>query len=321
MTANVDFTFSDTIAGYVTGYDDEADAFGLRTSDGREFRAYMTKNTYSQAMRNFGEAYLDTTGQMRDMLVPERLPVRLRDLLPGRGRGPPVRGEVDHLPEHPRHELIFEQPRWWVNQARFIGDFYLRGQFPDGNYDWRNYRTKLSLSRYPHARLHRRPTSARRPTPSPGWSTAWPPPTCSPARTASSRRPRAAPSTCASTCGPPTTPKGIVYWYHGIDVSGNSQRKMFTSEFGDDYDAIPMYEQIYALAGPTQTYRVTGDPRILSDIEKTITLFDRFYKDPEQGRLLLPPRPGQPRPPRRRRCGRTAPARTGTPSATTPRPT
>ena len=25
-------------------------------------------------------------------------------------------------------------------------------------------------------------------------------------------------------------------------------------------DAIPCYEQIYALAGPTQTYRITGDP-------------------------------------------------------------
>ena len=39
---NVDFTFSDTIAGYVTGYDDETDSFGLRTSDGREFQAFFS---------------------------------------------------------------------------------------------------------------------------------------------------------------------------------------------------------------------------------------------------------------------------------------
>ena len=44
-----------------------------------------------------------------------------------------------------------------------------------------------------------------------------------------------------------------------------------------------MYEQIYALAGPIQTYRVTGDPRILDDAEMTIGLFDRFYLDPQQG--------------------------------------
>ena len=44
-----------------------------------------------------------------------------------------------------------------------------------------------------------------------------------------------------------------------------------------------MYEQIYALAGPIQTYRITGDPRILDDTEKTISLFDRFYLDRDQG--------------------------------------
>lgn len=44
-----------------------------------------------------------------------------------------------------------------------------------------------------------------------------------------------------------------------------------------------MYEQIYALAGPVQTYRITGDPRILSDTQKTVKLFKNFYRDPVQG--------------------------------------
>ncbi len=75
----------------------------------------------------------------------------------------------------------------------------------------------------------------------------------------------------------------LVYWYHGIKVDGEHEHKLLTSEFGDDYDSIPMYEQIYALAGPTQTYRITGDPQILRDIEKTIDLFDQFYIDREKG--------------------------------------
>jgi anti-anti-sigma factor len=58
-----------------------------------------------------------------------------------------------------------------------------------------------------------------------------------------------------------------------------SEQKIFSSEFGDDYDAIPAYEQIYALAGLTQTYRVTGDPRIMNDIELTINLFNRYFLD------------------------------------------
>ena len=77
--------------------------------------------------------------------------------------------------------------------------------------------------------------------------------------------------------------EGIAYWVHGIDTSGGKEKKILASEFGDDYDAIPAYEQIYALAGPTQTFRVTGDPRIQSDIDMTIELFNRFYLDRDGG--------------------------------------
>ncbi len=281
MTTNVDFTFSDTIAGYVTGYDEETDSFGLRTSDGREFRAYMTKNTYSQAMRNFGEAYLDTTGQMRDLLVPDRYLFAYGIFYPEGGE---LRYEVKSIifPTIRGEEHIYEQPRWWVNQARFIGDFYLRGQFPDGVYNWRNYRTKLSLSGT-HTPDYIAP-DFRQETDTIsrlvyGLATAY-------LLTGEDRFLEAAESGTEylrEHMRATNEAEGIVYWYHGIDVSGNSQRKIFTSEFGDDYDAIPMYEQIYALAGPTQTFRVTGDPRILDDIEKTIVLFDRFYRDTDKG--------------------------------------
>ena len=75
------------------------------------------------------------------------------------------------------------------------------------------------------------------------------------------------------------TDENIVYWYHGIDVQAGREKKIFASEFGDDFDAIPAYEQIYALAGPIQTYRITGDPAILTDAEMTVDLFDRFFLD------------------------------------------
>ena len=65
----------------------------------------------------------------------------------------------------------------------------------------------------------------------------------------SSKRPRAVPRTFATTCGS-CSDEDIVYWYHGIDVDGRREEKFLASEFGDDYDAIPVYEQIYALAGP-----------------------------------------------------------------------
>jgi anti-anti-sigma factor len=99
----------------------------------------------------------------------------------------------------------------------------------------------------------------------------------------------------------------ICYWYHAVefgdthnkkvmgsnmpDIPGfrkaNTQtvreRKMIASEFGDDYDAIPAYEQIYALAGLTQTYRITGNTIIRDAIDKTLNLFEKYYKDHEKG--------------------------------------
>ena len=34
------FTTSDMIAGYITSYDPATDSFGLKTTDGREFRFF-----------------------------------------------------------------------------------------------------------------------------------------------------------------------------------------------------------------------------------------------------------------------------------------
>lgn len=62
-------------------------------------------------------------------------------------------------------------------------------------------------------------------------------------------------------------------------VKDKLEQKIFASEFSDDYYAIPAYEQIYALAGPVQTYRIAGDSPILNDARLTVRLFDRFFRD------------------------------------------
>ena len=282
MTAdNMRFTFSDTIAGYVTSYEEDDDSFGLRTSDGREYRAYLTPNTFAAVIRNFGEPYLDATAQIRDMLVPDRFIFAYGIFYP---EGDRHRYEAKSIifPALRGTEYVFEQPDWWVKQARSVAEFYLRGQFPDGNYDWRNYRTKLSLSGT-HTPDYIAP-DFRQETDTIsrlvyGLATAY-------LLTGEDRFLEAAESGTEylrDHMQATVETEGITYWYHGIDVSGTSERKVLASEFGDDFDAIAMYEQIYALAGPTQTYRVTGDPRILEDIDKTLALFNHYFHDPERG--------------------------------------
>jgi len=72
MPNNVDFAFSDTIAGYLTSYDDKNDVAALSTSDGRQYSVRLKSNTYAMVIRNLDEPYKDCTGQMRSMLTAGR---------------------------------------------------------------------------------------------------------------------------------------------------------------------------------------------------------------------------------------------------------
>ena len=58
---NTDFTFSDTVAGYVVDLDTKDQSFSLRTSDGRLQRVKLTGNTFSRISYNLDEGYQDAT--------------------------------------------------------------------------------------------------------------------------------------------------------------------------------------------------------------------------------------------------------------------
>ncbi len=105
---DIDFTFSDTIAGYVTESDPQARTFGLRTADGREFAVRLTEATYAEVLRNLGEPYQAPGGALETLLTPGRylyaccvfypedgtLKAEAKRIVVGRrgGRGVPVRG-------------------------------------------------------------------------------------------------------------------------------------------------------------------------------------------------------------------------------------
>jgi anti-anti-sigma factor len=270
------FTFSDTIAGTVVAYKADEDTFTLRTIDGREFEVALTNQTFAEVIRNLGEAYIDATGQMRDMLDRGRMLYAYGIFYP---EGGSTTFEAKHIVFVGRtsHDFVFERPDWWVQQVRQVADFYLRAQFPDGEVDYTGYRTRISLEgeKLPGTRQET-DTISRMVY---GFATAY-------LLTGEDRFLEAAErgtEYLREHFRTVDAGEGIAYWVHGIDISGPKEKKILASEFGDDYDAIPAYEQIYALAGPTQTFRVTGDPRIQSDIEMTLELFNRFFLDREGG--------------------------------------
>ncbi len=271
MSTPIEFTFSDLIAGYVTSFDSDKDIFGIKTTDGREFQARLSPISYAKLVQNLDEAYPDATGSMRSMLVPGRYLFTYGIFYPDS----PI-FEAKQIVFVGRHadDYIFEKPNWWVDQVRSLASFYVKAQFGGEEIDYRNYRTTLSLSGAKSQVNFRQETDTISRMVY-GMATGY-------MMTGEEIFLEAAEKGTEYLRDHMRfvdLDEGIVYWYHGIDVQGEREQKIFASEFGDDYDAIPAYEQIYALAGPLQTYRLNGDPRIMDDTEKTIKLFNDFYLD------------------------------------------
>lgn len=273
---NLDFCLSDLIAGYVTDFYPEQGDFGtfnLRTSDERNYEVALTSMTYAQLIRNLGEPYYDCTFQMRSMLTPERYLFVYGIFYPDTDR---VQFEAKQIVFVGRSEseYSFEKPDWWTKQIQQLADFYLKSQFGDGEIDYSSYRTNISLVGAKDGSTRQETDTISRLVY--GFGVAY-------MVTGEERYLEAAEKGTEylhDNMRFLDESDEICYWYHAVDVRlDGSMQKVFASEFGDDYDAIPTYEQIYALAGPTQTYRLTGDPQILRDIELTINLFNRYFKD------------------------------------------
>ena len=270
------FEFTDLISGYVSNFSEQKKTFTLTTSDGRAFEVALTDTTFARLMRNLDEPYQDATGNMYNLLAQDgRMVFAFGIFYPQSNGEYAFEAKQIDFPEKAQGKFRFEEQNWWANQAKSICNFFIRAQFPDGDINYDNYRTSVTLGGKSEKNSFRQETDTI------------------------SRMIYGMASAFMLTGEDiylEVAEKGVeylkkhmrfydvdenvVYWYHGIDVDSNGmEKKIFTSEFGDDYDAIPMYEQIYALAGPIQTYRANGDPRILKDAELTIDLFDRFFKD------------------------------------------
>ncbi|MEU7164129.1 AGE family epimerase/isomerase [Streptomyces morookaense] len=272
----VRFTFSDTIAGYVTAYDPATRLLRLSTSDGRPFEVSLAGAPAAELLRNLEEPYTDAAVHLDAMLEPGRFLFAHVVFYPGTDC---TRVEAKRLvlPGRRTGAYRFEEADWWIRQLESIAGFYRRAQFGDGPVDFTKYRTRLRLGGDKTAsHVQETDTISRLVY---GMATAF-------MLTGNDTYLEVAEKGTAylrEHMRVVDPEEDVVYWYHGLSIDGDTEKKLFTSEFADDYDAIPMYEQIYALAGPVQTYRVTADPRIRSDADATLRLFEKFFLDREHG--------------------------------------
>jgi mannose/cellobiose epimerase-like protein (N-acyl-D-glucosamine 2-epimerase family) len=272
------FSFSDLVSGYVETSDKAKKSFVVKTSDGRLLEGFLTDTTYGGIMRNLEESFQPCPRALEDMLQPGQLVFAYGIFYPeGRGHKFEVKSMV-FAGEKPG-VYRQEEPDWWIKQAKSIAGSYLKWQFnyPDQPMDYRNYRTFLHLGGSKKGDyLQETDTISRLVY---GMASAY----LLTGNDAFLEAAEKGTEYLRDHMRFVDADNDIIYWYHGIKVSGDREEKLLTSEFGDDYDSLPAYEQIYALAGPVQTYRITGDPSILSDANKTIELFDKYYIDKEKG--------------------------------------
>ena len=249
MSVTADFTFSDTVAGYVRHSGE--DRAVLSTLDSREVVLHFTDRTSARLVRNLGEPAADVTGRMADLLVPGQLVFSHGPVYPGPRF---TCAQLTFVGQRPDHR-VFDDPRWWTDQLRELARFYRRAQFGDGPADFDHYRTGVTLHGDRIGNLQETDTISRLVYGmAAGYLLTGDEELLDVAERGSDHLRR----NLRFVDG------DLVYWYHGLEAGG---RKLFASEFTDDHGAIPAYEQIYALAGPVQTYRVTGDPALRADID------------------------------------------------------
>ncbi len=168
--------------------------------------------------------------------------------------------------------LVLEQPDWWSSQAREVAEFWIRTQFGKGEVgDASGYRTVITKSgekRPDWLNLQETDTISRLVY---GLSSAY-------LMNGNPRVLRAAAELVRyqrERLRVESADGRTVSWLHAL----RDGRPVLASRFSDDEGTIPLYEQIYAVAGLTQYYRITGDPEVLADIEKTVRFMDQYYWD------------------------------------------
>ncbi len=325
MANDVDFTFSDPSPAMSPATTRTTDSFGLQHLRRPRVHGHLTAEHLRRDAAQLRRGVHRRHRAVRDMLAPGPVPVHVYGIFyPPRPAAPRSRPSTSSSRRCGAPTYLFEQPDWWMHQVRGIADFYLEASSRTGSTTTcATTAPTCSLERHAHAD-YIGPTSARRPTRSPGWSTGF---ATAYLLTGEDRFLEAAETgtdTCATTCGFDRRRGAIAYWYHGIDVSGD-QRAQDASPPSSATTTTPSRCTSRSTPWPGRP-RPTGSPatrRSCDDIDMTINAVRPVLQGPDEQRRATSRTSTRSRstrgPTSLRRT--TGPARTGTRSATTPRRT
>lgn len=294
MTTLHSFNQALTVAGEVAAIDPAAHSFTVKARSGDEFEVVTGAETIYQVLRNLDglgrdrvpdlprqESESDTAYQVRKYLSPGRR-VFVDGVYQEHDDRRRYQARLVHLLHSDPGLYVFEETHWWPSQATQLADRIL-----DHLFDARRsysiddfselYRTTLNIVGQPTddttqecavlSRLIYDLSSAYLLTGAERYLLAA----------------QAAVNYLREAFRSLSHDGRHCFWAYGRqrNLQGErGERLLFASQGPDDVGAIPLYEQIYALAGLAQFYRVTLQWEVLEDIRRTLNTFQDFFWDP-----------------------------------------
>lgn len=282
-------TLSTTLMGMISEIDVDNASFQIKCRSGDDFHISIGKETRFELVKNLDGADCDRypnppefsgspSDLVRKYIRANRLVV-VRGVYQQDGDQQYFNARIVYLLQCQDGDFLFENKNWWLKQIARLADTWLGYIFKDKQTyeidDFKLYQTNLSITGSPTREdLQECATLSRLIY---GLSSAY-------LLTGSERYLSAARAgvqyqremfRCLSSDGE------SCFWAFGKKKTDYGYQMLIRSLNEDDKDTIPLYEQIYALAGLAQYYRITLDWEVLEDIWRTIRSFNQFFLDLE----------------------------------------
>ncbi len=272
-------------------------SFTIRTRGGDVVKATISETTYFAALQNLDRLDRDRipdpaidpiqkdtsplAEKLKKYVVPGRL-IAAEGIYQAHGGREWFDAKAVHVLYSHLNMLMFEHTHWWITQIAAMGDKWLNDLFHDKrNYQIDDfvalYQTNLNILGLPSDdNIQEMATLSRLIY---GLSSAY-------LMTGDIRFYLAAKAGVEfqrDAFRSLSADGRFSFWAFGRRRGKYGTKLIIPSENPDDLGTIPLYEQIYALAGMTQFYRISADWEVLHDIRRTIASFNQFYRDPQDG--------------------------------------
>ena len=283
------FTISTTLMGNVTDVREGERAFRIKCRSGDEFDVFVNEQTQFSFVRNLDGIDRDRvptpegftgslSARVRKYIQPELLVV-LEGVYQENNGNRRFDARTVNLLQSTKGEFLFEETHWWLTQIARIADTWLGYLFPNETTyeidDFKLYRTQLNIIGLPtDDNVQECATLSRLIY---GLSSAYLLTGCESYLSAA----RAGVQYQRETFRSLSHDGQHCFWASGKRQTEYSYQLDMTSQNNDDRGAIPLYEQIYALAGLAQYYQITLDWEVLDDIKRTVRAFNDFFLDRE----------------------------------------